>query len=185
MGQLRSRLVILTFLISITGGTNYISNGGFDNPIVPPMGYQLEGAVGWSGWQYEVMNLYSTLGYGQYVDMAYTGTANGYLQQTVDLPQDGNCTLSFLQKTLNTNYPSFVMQVFWNGQLLATQMANTTATTLVVFTVFGTQGSNLIKFNEIGTRADGNGMFLDEVILDCVYPNVTQTQNSSIVLNMQ
>lgn len=114
------------------------------------------------------MNLYATLGHGQYVDMQYNWGTNGYLQQTVNLPQDGNCTLSFLQQAKNINYASYVMEVYWNGHLLATQTANTTTTTSAILTVFGNRGSNLLKFNEIGTTNNWNGMFIDEVILECV-----------------
>lgn len=53
------------------------------------------------------------------------------------------------------------MQVYWNGQLLRTQIPNTTATTLEVFSVVAIAGDNVVKFQEIGVSTDPNGMFID------------------------
>jgi hypothetical protein len=79
------------------------------------VGFLGESAAGWNGSQYEVLNWYATLGHGAYADLQFDIGTNGYLSQIVNLPLDGNCTLSFLQQVKNTNYADFVMEVLWNG----------------------------------------------------------------------
>ena len=93
------------------------------------------------------MIYYGTLGFGQFVDLQYDPGINGYLWQTVNLPYSGNYNLSFYQKAKTTYYARYVMEVIWNGQLIATQMANTTNVTHESFVVQGIQGPNIIKFN--------------------------------------
>jgi hypothetical protein len=53
------------------------------------------------------------------------------------------------------------MEVYWNGQLLRTQIPNTTATTLEIISVIAIAGDNVIKFQDIGPTAQGDGMFID------------------------
>ena len=53
------------------------------------------------------------------------------------------------------------MEVYWNGVLLGTQIANSTNVTFSSFIVDGVLGINNVRFQEIGTTLDSNGMFLD------------------------
>ena len=53
------------------------------------------------------------------------------------------------------------MEIYWNGQLQATKIANTTNTTLETLVLHGLQGSNVLKFVEVGDDQDYNGMFID------------------------
>ena len=76
------------------------------------------------------MNLYTTLGHGQYIDLQLDYGINGYIEQTIVLPDPGNCTLSFLQQAKTTYYVGYVMEIYWNQVLITTQIANTTSPTL-------------------------------------------------------
>lgn len=49
MELISQSLAFLTLLISITRAANYIINGGFEDLVLPPIGYLGEGAVGWNG----------------------------------------------------------------------------------------------------------------------------------------
>lgn len=53
------------------------------------------------------------------------------------------------------------MEVYWNGQLLRTQIPNTTVTTLQIIEVIAVAGDNIVKFKEIGISSDNNGMLID------------------------
>ena len=63
------------------------------------------------------MNLYRTLGYGQYIDLQEGMGQNGYIQQTIQLEDEANCTLTFLQQAKTNLYDSYIMEVYWNGRL--------------------------------------------------------------------
>ncbi len=86
---------------------NYIYNGGFEMPSVLNGGDILEGAVGWNGSTYQVMNRYRKLGHGQYIDLEGLRGVSGYIEQTIQLPADNICNLSFLQQANSTYYSSY------------------------------------------------------------------------------
>lgn len=48
---------------------NYIVNGGFEDPILPAAGFLSNTITGWNGSHFDLSNLYTTLGYNQYVDL--------------------------------------------------------------------------------------------------------------------
>lgn len=80
------RRILLTFFIYLANTKNYIYKGGFETPVLPSSNYMLESADGWTGSQYEVIKLYTTLSHGQYVDLQYGPGKNGYLEQNITLP---------------------------------------------------------------------------------------------------
>ena len=59
------------------------------------------------------------------------------------------------------------MEVFWNREIQAIKMANTTNATPETLTVCGVPGVNLLKFREIGNYHDYFGMIIDEISLTC------------------
>ena len=67
----------------------------------------------------------------------------------------------YLQQAYTIYYTRHVMEIYWNGQLQATKIANTTNTTLETLVLYGVKGSNVLKFVEIGDDQDYNGMFID------------------------
>ena len=84
-------LLVSFFTCRISAATNYISNGGFENPNIPPDGYSTNNAVDWEG-VYEIKGPTGrpyNLGHNQYVDLQRTPGVNGYAQQIVSLPKDG------------------------------------------------------------------------------------------------
>ena len=48
---------------------NYVSYYSFESPAVPINGYLFANATGWHGTNFELLNLCSSLGYGQYIDL--------------------------------------------------------------------------------------------------------------------
>lgn len=143
-------LNFLLLLIELTFGLavpiNYVVNGGFELPVLPPASFLVDSATGWNGSMFDLTNLYQTLGHGQYIDMQQDIWQNGYIEQTIYLYTGGNCTLSFLQQANSTFYASYVMEVYWNNQLVSTQIANTTNTTSHTFSITGVSGNNIIQF---------------------------------------
>lgn len=143
---IKTAIALTLLLCGINASINYVSNGSFELPAIAGSGYFINTATGWTGMNFDLENLHWSSGYGQYIDLQGNPYQNGYIEQNITLPDSGNCSLSFLRKARTTNYNSYIMEVYWNGQLLSTQVANTTARTFVQFNVSGVLGSNNLKF---------------------------------------
>ena len=166
----------MKYLLLLTGlffrfcsakSTNYIVQGSFDLPVVPAYySFIVSQATGWTG-QYFDLIWDQWLGRGQALDLQRGPGQNGYIEQTVVLPNEGYCNLSFYKQGTSTNYNSFVLAIYWNGQLIATENTNTTLPTFHSQTVCGMQGNNNVRFQEKGNDSDYFGTIIDDISLTC------------------
>ena len=163
-------LLLLTglfFRFCSANSTNYIANGSFDLPVVPAYkSFIACQATGWTG-QYFDLIWDQWLGRGQALDLQRGPGQNGYIEQTVVLPNESYCNLSFYKQGKSTNYNSFVLGIYWNGQLIATENTNTTLPTFHSQTVCGMQGNNNVRFQEKGNDSDYFGTIIDDISLTC------------------
>lgn len=56
-------------LLTLALSFNYIVNGGFEDQVVPPSSYISNNLTRWNGSNFDLTNMYSTLGYNQYIDL--------------------------------------------------------------------------------------------------------------------
>ena len=68
---MKVNIIFLIFLLLLKHNLciNYVSSGSFESPAVPTNGYLFANATGWHGSNFELLNMYSSLGYGQYIDL--------------------------------------------------------------------------------------------------------------------
>lgn len=185
----------------IESSTNFITNGSFENingisangNSVTDVadgslaGGQLVSMQSITGWQLVDESMPAMEphagGHGQvgttdgnhYMDLGASPGNSGIYQQVSGLVNGLEYTLSFdyLDKALKmaNNADSGVMQVIWNGEVLATiDGDNRDSWESVNFTVIGGSfdGSNTLVFNEIGS-IDNHGIAIDNVALT---PNI-------------
>ena len=127
--EIIKKLSILFFITRLCRSYNYVLNGDFELPVVTSTTCELV-ADGWGGTFFNLWNIFICAGLtNQCMDLQANSDENGYINQTILLPSDGYCNLSFYQKAYSTNYTWYVMEVYWNSQLIATQMGNTTQPT--------------------------------------------------------
>lgn len=74
-----SRTLILYSILTLCGCVNYIYNGGFELPLIADGSDIFEGAIGWNGSTYQLMNKYRKLGHNQYIDLSGLYQVNGYI----------------------------------------------------------------------------------------------------------
>ena len=146
-------VVSLLLHLKLSQAINLISNYSFESPILPNYNY-VGVATGWSGANFDLFHYDNGLGFGQHIDLQSGPGLNGYIEQNVTIPNEGLCSLSFYQLAISTSFNSYVMEVRWNGNILSTQMANTTSPTLQTLTLCGLPGINNLKFAEIGDDTD-------------------------------
>ncbi len=109
--------------------TNYITHGSFDLPVISSFrNYLACQATGWTGQYFDLINDV-WLGQGQAIDLQRGIGQNGYIEQTVVLPNESYCNLSFYKQGMNINYNSYKLAIYWNGQLISILTANTTSPT--------------------------------------------------------
>lgn len=77
----------------------------------------LENLTGWIGQNYEVWDPASPSNEGQIIDLQAGYGQNGYIEQTVFIPNPAFCNLSFVQEAQNTNPLSQVIEIYWNGRV--------------------------------------------------------------------
>jgi hypothetical protein len=98
----------------LTNSTNYISYGSFESPRALFKNYITGIATGWTGQYFDLLNDI-WVGHGQAIDLQRGKGQNGYIEQTVQLPNTSYCNLSFYQQAQSNNYANHVVQISWNG----------------------------------------------------------------------
>ncbi len=93
---------LILFQLALTNSTNYISYGSFESPRALFKNYITGIATGWSGQYFDLLNDI-WVGYGQAIDLQRGIGQNGYIEQTVQLPNASSCNLSFYQQAQSNN----------------------------------------------------------------------------------
>lgn len=158
-------LILFYLSLKLSISVNLISNNSFEEPVLPPSSYQIEGAIGWLGNYYDLLHYGNGIGFGQYIDMQRDIGQNGYLEQVIYLQDPSICTLTFYYYPYDTNFMSYRTEVYWNGVLIVTEIPTAVRATLETLVVFGNVGNNVLKFQETGDSSDSTGMYIDEVAL--------------------
>ena len=122
-------IVFCLLFPNLAQAINLISNNSFESPIVPNYNYTIGVATGWSGANFDLLHYDNGIGFGQYIDLQRSPGLNGYIEQNVTILNEGLCSLSFYQATLDASFSSYVMEVNWNGNVVSTQIANTISPT--------------------------------------------------------
>ena len=121
--------LFLSQVCCVSSSYNYIVNGDFEQPVTASGTFSTV-ATGWTGTYFNLWNIFVCAGFsGQCMDIQGYADQNGNISQTVSLTQQSYCNLSFFQKAYTANYSWYVMEIYWNSQLMATNIANTTVPT--------------------------------------------------------
>ena len=81
---------------------------------------------------------------GQYADLATD--RNGFIEQSLTLPEEKNYILAFDQQSFTNNFASHQAEVWWNGQIVKTCNPTIVNVTREWVIISGINGTNILKF---------------------------------------
>jgi len=157
-----------------TPGTNLLTNGSFENPVLPEEGFGgFETVEGWNAitdGQIEIwsnrLGIEATDGVN-FLELDYVDGQDGF-SQSVGTVAGQDYTLTFDTRLSEAqDIASQGIQVVWNGEVIATVYPGSTEWEEMSFTVTGTGGSDTLTIREPGdgTQNDGLGALLDNFAL--------------------
>lgn len=175
-----NRALIASTVVLLAAGAanavNLLANGSFEQP--PSTVNQYSSIPGWTrtcGTSVEIQSFVGTGGLNAYDGSQWwesDGVNNTCLSQTVATVTNGVYQLSFAHSArpgvaINT------VEVYWNGNLLATMNANGVGNTntlwqLPIYTVVATGPTSTLEFRA-GGPSDALGGYIDGVSLDQLY----------------
>ncbi|MEM9989161.1 MAG: cadherin domain-containing protein, partial [Pseudomonadota bacterium] len=99
----------------------------------------------------------------QFLELDYTN-AQDEISQTVETNEGESYTLSFDARARGNN-TSDTIEVYWNGEKVATVDPQSTDWEAHSFTVTGTDGDDVLSFREAEGESDSFGAHLDNIVL--------------------
>jgi hypothetical protein len=83
---LQHLVFLILLILNLLALTNFIFNGDFSLPVIPPPNQNMNYILNWNGTQFDLKSdPVFNLGFGQYVDLQKSIGQNGYISQIISL----------------------------------------------------------------------------------------------------